>query len=168
MTNRDKMNFPPNSAAIALVNYEAMQDRAYDYVYQRDIKRDERRPLMWTVAFARKYNEWPKATPLKEAVMQANDCAHPKAQNDIRRAVDLGLLKTEVDGVNRFYFLPGAEQADAHSNGSTSKLGRLIDLLAKIREVVAIQLANPNDPEAGMDVFDGEEREKVYYNVIAL
>lgn len=153
---RHQMPFPSNKAAISLVNYEAMQDRAYDFVYKRDVRRDERRALMWSVASARKYQEWPKAGKLVDMVRAANDCAAPKALKDIRRAIDHKMIETEQDGVHRYYFLPPGD-----------KLNRLINLLAKIREVVAIQLANPDDPIAGIEVFDEVEQDKVYYNVIA-
>src|ERR1700693_4322861 len=91
--------------AIKLINDPAMRDRIYKHVYGKKIVRDDRRPLMWAVAFQAKYRSHPQAEKLNALVMKANDRTRPVARDTIRRAVDLGLISEEREGRNTYYFL---------------------------------------------------------------
>lgn len=155
---RHRALFASVKTAIRLINEEAMKERAFDFVYGRDIRRDEWRPLMWLAAYEAKYRKHPGSTELVDLVMEANDVAEPKARMTVNRAQDLGMIRSERDGTARYFFLPFADE-----HGST-KLSRLEDLLDIIRKVIDIQLADPTNETAGSEHLPPE----VYYNIVRM
>lgn len=102
---RFRAQFTGRRAAIQHVNDEAMKDHAYEHVYGVKVLRRHRRPLMWLAAHEAKYSRHPTASKLGIMVEQANDCSEPSARKDIKWAEDHGLLSSERDGTEVFYFL---------------------------------------------------------------
>jgi hypothetical protein len=142
------------TAAISFINRPAMEDQAYRYVYGVSVDASTRRALWYLAGVEARYQRHPGAEKLNELVREAIARTKPVARNAIKRAVSLGLISEEKDGVNTFYFATPDQAAKAE---------RLMEILDSIPDVVKAQLKNPLDLQAGNTLVPAE----VYFNVLA-
>ncbi|HZP75416.1 MAG TPA: hypothetical protein VFB45_04670 [Pseudolabrys sp.] len=148
--------------AIELLNGSIMQDRAYRYLYINRIHAEERNALKWTTGYQAKYQAHPTASELYKLLDAANGntdleqskMSVPTARGTATNAVAASLISKDKVGRETFYFLTPEQH---------SKRRQLRQLFAIIRNVVQLQIEDPDNPTAGSELLPPE----VYYNIIS-
>ncbi len=95
----------------------------------------------------------PNATDLNDRVRLANEVSEPTARDQIKRAVDLGIISEEREGVYVKYFF-SVEQAQ--------RIRQVLNFTRIIPEVVKLQEADVFNENAGSHLLPPG----IYYNVI--
>src|SRR5262245_40754024 len=140
--------------AIEAINFDAMMERCCKHFLCKKVPRDVLDVLNVLAMKQAKIRKHVTAEILNELVRDANECCRPRARSYIRRAVDLKLISCEKEGRNIYYYFdPDQGRCFRH----------VLRTKTLIRQVIDIQIKNPDNPTAGIELLLPE----VYYNVIA-
>jgi hypothetical protein len=95
----------------------------------------------------------PTAGKFNKRVQETVECTKPIATIAINRTLDLKMISMIKEGTSKFYFFDPDQYA---------KVMKVLGYLEIIPEVIAEQLKNPFDPDAGSNLLPKE----VYYNIV--
>jgi hypothetical protein len=143
-----------NRNLILSFNAVMMEDRAYRWLFGREVNEDIRTVLRWILLLQHKYGKAP-TMELRDAVSAVQDVGASVARTYMHDAEERGYAGSKPGDLgNELLWTLKAE--------AKVKWLRVQSLRPRIAEVVGIQLSDPTNRTAGADLLPPE----VYYNIV--